>query len=135
MNDEIITPANDLVAIPAHLGTVQVTMYRKPVNNSFSFQEEGLQLDRFAQVMKLCQNLSDDKPFKPEWLFNKEMPEEVKLYLRQIFQQRIKGITSSVDVSQLSDEQLMEFAPMSDESLNAYASRVTDFINSLKGDS
>lgn len=135
MNEDILTPANDQLALPVRLGTVQVTVYRRPVNNSYSLQAEGLELDRFAQVMKLCQNLSDDKPFRPEWLFNEEMPEEVKLYLRQVFQQRIKGITSSVDASQLSDEQLMEFAPMADEPLNLYAARVTEFVNSLKGDS
>lgn len=134
MEENILTSANDMSVLPVRLGTVQVTVYKKPVNNSYSFQNEGLELDRFAQVMKLCQNLSDDKPFRPEWLFNKEMPEEVKLYLRQVFQQRIKGIAFSVDVSQLSDEQLMEFAPMQDEPLKAYASRVTDFVNSLKGD-
>lgn len=115
--------------------TIQVDITCKmSAKDSYSFAQDSLEMDKFAQVMALCRSLSDDKPFRPEWLFNKEMPEEVKLYLRSIFQQRIKGITTSLDVSQLTDEQLLEFAPGNDETLEGYSSRVTEFINSIKSE-
>lgn len=106
-------------------------VYAAPATE-YSAMDDTAQLDKFAQVMKLVQNLSDDTPFRPEWMFNSELPEEVKLYLRNIFMQRIKGITTSLDVSKLSDEQLMEFVPFSNETLQEYSSRVTAFVNSVK---
>lgn len=116
------------------ISTLQVKPEKIAPVTDYSVQQEGLELDKFAQVMALVRELSDGAPFRPEWLFNKEMPEEVKLYLRSVFQQRIKGITSSLDVSKLTDEQLMEFAPGADETLQGYSSRVTEFVNSIKGD-
>ena len=114
------------------LGFIQVTPYLSAPGIDYSVMEETAQLDKFAQVMKMVQNLSDDTPFRPEWLFNSELPEEIKLYLRNVFMQRIKGITSSLDVSKLTDEQLMEFVPTSNETLQDYSSRVTAFIDSVK---
>lgn len=116
------------------LSFIQVVPKKVSPSVAYSVEEEGLQLDKFAQVMKLVQNLSDDKPFRPEWMFNSELPDEVKLYLRNIFMQRIKGITSGVDVSKLTDAQLMEFSPSEGESLQSYSSRVTAFLNSVKSD-
>lgn len=114
------------------LSFLQVPAYYAAPGTEYSVMEETAQLDKFAQVMKMVQNLSDDTPFRPEWLFNSELPEEIKLYLRNVFMQRIKGITSSLDVTKLSDEQLMEFVPTSNETLADYSSRVTAFINSVK---
>lgn len=114
------------------LSFLQVSAVYVAPATEYSTMDETVQLDKFAMVMELVRNLSDDTPFRPEWMFNSELPEEVKLYLRNIFMQRIKGITSSVDVSRLSDEQLMEFVPSSDETLQSYSSRVTAFIDSFK---
>lgn len=114
------------------LSFLQVPAYYSAPGTDYSVMEETVQLDKFAQVMKMVQNLSDDTPFRPEWLFNSELPEEIKLYLRNVFMQRIKGITSSLDVTKLSDEQLMEFVPTSNETLQDYSSRVTAFIDSVK---
>lgn len=113
------------------LSFLQVPAFYAAPAVDYSVMEDTAQLDKFAQVMKLVQNLSDDVPFRPEWLFNSELPEEIKLYLRNVFMQRIKGITSSVDVSKLTDDQLMEFVPTSNETLQEYSSRVTQFINSV----
>lgn len=88
-------------------------------------------MDKFAQVMSNIQALSDSAPFRPEWMFNKELPEELKLYLRNIFMQKIRPISFGVDVSQLSDDDLIQFSPQDGESLGAYSQRVVEFTNSL----
>lgn len=114
--------------------TIQIDPSRRmPVEENYSFAtSEGLQLDKFAQVLQLVQELSEDgKPFRPEYLFNDELPEEVKLYLRNIFQQRIKGISSKIDLEQISDEDMLELCPHDNETLTGYSSRVSKFINSL----
>ena len=115
--------------------TIQIDPSRKMSEESnYSFATgEDLQLDKFAQVMKLVQELSGDgKPFRPEYLFNSELPEEVKLYLRNIFMQRIKGIVSFVDVGKLSDDDIIQFSPADNETLRDYAIRVNEFVSSLK---
>ena len=114
--------------------TIQIDPSRRmPFEENYSFAtSEGLQLDKFAQIMKLVQELSEDgKPFRPEYLFNDELPEEVKLYLRNIFQQRIKGISSKIDLEQISDEDMLELCPHDNETLVGYSTRVSSFINSL----
>ena len=117
--------------------TIQINpSYKMDVEENYSFAPgEGMQLGKFAQVMKLVQELSaDGKPFRPEYLFNDELPEEIKLYLRNIFQQRIKGISSSLDLSQITEDDMLQLCPQPDETVTGYASRVTGFINSLHSD-
>lgn len=114
--------------------TIQIDPSRRMSEESnYSFATgEGVQLDKFAQVMKLVQELSGDgKPFRPEYLFNSELPEEIKLYLRNIFMQRIKGIVPSVDVSELSDDDIIKLSPRDNETLRGYAARVGEFVNFL----
>ena len=114
--------------------TIQIDPSRRMSEESnYSFATgDSLKLDKFAQVMKLVQELSGDgKPFRPEYLFNSELPEEIKLYLRNIFMQRIKGIVPSVDVSELSDDDIIKLSPHDNETLRGYAARVGEFVNSL----
>lgn len=94
-----------------------------------SFMQDGQQLDKFAQTMQLVQNLSDGQPFRPEWLFNKEMPEEVRLFLRNTFEQRLTPIISNLDVSKLSDEDLVQLSPSHGETLQMYHDRVTKYLD------
>ena len=111
--------------------TIQVDIHAKEVPFASVMEETPADMDEFAKVMKLVQDLSDKEPFKPEWLFNKEMPEEVRMYLRQIFQQRIKGITSSVnvDVEGITDEDLSELSPRYQETVDSYRSRVKSVLS------
>lgn len=112
--------------------TIQIHTDCKPYE-FVSVIEEGQQIDKFAQVMQLVQNLSDKEPFKPELLFNKEMPEEVKLYLRNIFAQRIKGLSSSLDVSKLSDEDIFELSPKAGDTLESYRTRAQNYLSNFEG--
>lgn len=110
--------------------TIQVDpSARTPEDFMISVQDDGLELDRFAQAMQMVQNLSDSKPFRPEWLFNKEMPEEVRLFLRNTFEQRLTPITTGLDVSKLSDEDLVTLSPIDGETLDSYRSRVTKYLD------
>lgn len=92
--------------------------------------EQSAQQDKFSQVMQLIQSLSaDGQPFRPEWLYNKEMPEELKLYLRNIFEQRVSGLSSSVDYSSLSDEELFDLSPFHGETVEQFRSRVQPILD------
>lgn len=115
-----------------HWLQIDASKYSDPSVTAHSFMEEGQQLDKFAQVLSNIQSLSNNAPFRPEWMFNKELPEEIKLYLRNIFMQKIQPISFGVDVSQLSDDDLIQFSPHDGETLGAYSQRVVEFTNSLK---
>lgn len=101
-----------------------------------SVMDDGQQIDKFAKVMKMCQNLSDDEPFIPEKMFSKELPEEVKLYLRNIFEKRIQPILSKVDSSKLSDDDIFELSPHNGETLDSYRLRATSYLQkfNIEGD-
>lgn len=106
--------------------SVQVSNIKPKV--SPSVMDEGEQIDKFAQVMRLCQNLSDSEPFLPEKMFSKEMPEEVKLYLRSIFEKRIQPILSKVDSSNLSDDDIFELSPHIGDTLDSYRQRAISYL-------
>lgn len=120
--------------IRSFIGIKSVQVSNIKPNFSPSVMVEGEQIDKFAQVMRLCQNLSDSEPFIPEKMFSKEMPEEVKLYLRSIFEKRIQPILSKVDSSNLSDDDIFELSPHIGDTLDSYRQRATTYLQKFNSE-
>lgn len=116
------------------IGIKSVQVSNIKPNVSPSVMKEGEQIDKFAQVMRLCQNLSDSEPFIPEKMFSKEMPEEVKLYLRSIFEKRIQPILSKVDSSNLSDDDIFELSPHIGDTLDSYRQRAILYLQKFNSE-
>lgn len=102
--------------------------FRPSVDVCDSVMSDGQQLDKFAHCMMIITKLSDSKPFRPEWMYHKDMPEDLKMFLRNTFEKPVRGLVSDSKFDSLSDEDRMSLFPSHGESIDSYKYRVNQII-------
>lgn len=91
--------------------------------------EVPVQADEFALMQQLFQQLSvNGQPFLPEWIYQKNMPDEVKAYIRSNIMQRVEPINSGRDFSGLSDADMLDLVPQFGENVDTYSARIRSIL-------